>query len=108
MVYPGTQAYNWAKRNGYLNVDDFAEWLTPDGLHRSTIDLPNLSSEEIVEWCDDARRAFYLRPRYFLSKARQVITHPSEARRVFRAARVFITYLFRPSLSNACSDDEEK
>jgi radical SAM superfamily enzyme YgiQ (UPF0313 family) len=108
MVYPGTQAYEWAKHNGYITAENFEEWLTPDGLHRSTIDLPHLSSEEIVEWCDDARRSFYLRPRYFLSKARQVIAHPSEARRIFRAARVFIKYLFRSSLSNTELDEEKQ
>ncbi len=105
MVYPGTQAYNWAKHNGYITADNFAEWLTPDGLHHSTIELPHLSSEEIVAWCDNARRSFYLRPRYFLSKVRQIITHPSEARRIFRAARVFFKYLFRPSLSRADPDN---
>ncbi len=97
MVYPGTQAYEWAARKGYIDADNFAEWLTPEGLHRSTVSLPNLSPKEIVKWCDDARRSFYLRPRYLLSKARQIIAHPSEARRIFRAARVFIKYLFLPS-----------
>jgi len=107
MVYPGTQAYKWAEQNGCLNADDFAAWLTPDGLHRSTTHLPNLSSEEIVKWCDDARRSFYLRPRYFLSKAKQIITHPDEAGRILRAAKVFIRYLLRPSLSNAESGEEK-
>lgn len=95
MVYPGTKSYEWARHNGYLNADNFAEWLTPDGLHRSTIDLPGLSSEEIVKWCDYARYSFYLRPRYFLAKAKQIITHPGEAHRIFRAASAFIKYLFR-------------
>lgn len=95
MVYPGTKSYEWAKHNGYLNADNFAEWLTPDGFHRSTINLPGLSSEEIVKWCDYARRSFYLRPRYFLAKVKQIITHPGEAHRILRAAGAFIKYLFR-------------
>lgn len=107
MVYPGTEAYAWAKRKRYLNADDFSAWLTPEGLHRSTTHLPNLSSEEIVKWCDDARRSFYLRPRYFLSKVKQIITHPDEARRILRAAGVFLRYLLRPSLSTSESPKEK-
>jgi anaerobic magnesium-protoporphyrin IX monomethyl ester cyclase len=95
MVYPGTAAYEWARHNGYLNTEDFPEWLTPKGLHRSVVDLPDLPAAEVVQWCDDARRSFYLRPRYILAKAWQMIAHPGEARRILRAARVFARYLFR-------------
>jgi anaerobic magnesium-protoporphyrin IX monomethyl ester cyclase len=95
MVYPGTVAYEWARHNGYLNTEDFPEWLTPKGLHRSVVDLPDLPAAEVVQWCDDARRSFYLRPRYILAKAWQMIAHPGEARRILRAARVFARYLFR-------------
>ncbi len=98
MAYPGTEAYEWARRNGYLISEDFGEWLTPEGLHRSTVNLPGLSAEEVVEWCDHARRSFYLRPRYVWAKVWEAITHPGEAHRILRAARVFVRYLFRRSL----------
>ncbi|MCX7683045.1 MAG: radical SAM protein [Anaerolineae bacterium] len=98
MVYPGTEAYRWAQCHGYLTTEDFSEWLTPDGLHRSVVSHSGLSAEELVAWCDYARRAFYLRPRYVLAKAWEVITHPAEARRMFKAAGVFVKYLFHPSL----------
>lgn len=100
MVYPGTEAYEWARRNGYLTTEDFREWLTPEGLHRSTVNHPHLSAQDVVAWCDHARRSFYLRPRYLSAKAWQVITHPGEAQRIFRAARAFIRYLFRSSLAD--------
>jgi len=99
MVYPGTEAYEWAKRNGYLTTTDFREWLTADGLHRSIVSRPDLSAEELVEFCDYARRSFYMRPRYILSKAAQIVRHPAEARRILKSARTFVRYLFRPSLS---------
>jgi anaerobic magnesium-protoporphyrin IX monomethyl ester cyclase len=98
MVYPGTEAYEWARRNGYLTTQDFREWLTEDGLHRSVVSRPDLTAGELVEWCDRARREFYLRPGYIWSKVRQVIAQPREARRVFKSFRIFVKYLLRPSL----------
>lgn len=98
MVYPGTEAYAWAKERGYLISDDYREWLTPDGLHRSTVSRPDLPAAEVVRWCDYARRSFYLRPRYLLRKVRQIVTHPGEARRILKAARVFVKHLLHPSL----------
>lgn len=98
MVYPGTEAYEWAQRNGYLTSEDFRDWLTAKGLHNSVVSRPNLSAEELVQWCDDARHRFYLRPRYVLAKAHEAIAHPAEARRIFKSFYRFVRHLFRPSL----------
>ena len=32
MVYPGTEAYDWAVTNGYLKTNDFRQWLTEAGI----------------------------------------------------------------------------
>jgi len=98
MVYPGTEAYEWARRNGHLDAQDFREWLTPDGLYRTIVNQAELSAKDIATWCDYARRSFYLRPGYIVSKVRQIFTHPGEAMRILRAARVFIKHLFRSLL----------
>jgi anaerobic magnesium-protoporphyrin IX monomethyl ester cyclase len=98
MVYPGTEAYEWARFSGYLTTEEFKEWLTPDGLHRAIVTQPELTAEELVAWCDQARRSFYLRPRYIAAKAWQIMAHPAEAGRILRAARAFFKHLFRPSL----------
>jgi radical SAM superfamily enzyme YgiQ (UPF0313 family) len=95
MVYPGTEAYNVACQNGHLDINDFQQWLTPDGLHRTVISQQTLSADEITSWCNSARRSFYLRPRYIMSKIKQAVTHPGEARRLFRAGRSFARHLFR-------------
>ncbi len=101
MVYPGTEAYEWAKQNGYLITTDFAQWLTAEGLHRSIVSRPDLTAAELIQFCDHARRAFYLRPRYVFSKIAQIIRRPGEARRILKAAKTFVRYLFRPSLTGA-------
>jgi radical SAM superfamily enzyme YgiQ (UPF0313 family) len=96
MVYPGTEAYAWARGSGYLITEDFREWLTPHGLHRSTVSRSDLSADEILAWCNHARRSFYLRPRYVGAKFRQIISHPREARRILKSAHIFVRYLSRP------------
>ncbi len=97
MVYPGTEAYDWAVRSDYLVTHDFRQWLTPQGLHRPMVSHPGLTAEELMAWCDHARRSFYLRPGYIARKVWQVLAHPAEAGRIVRAFRVFSRYLFRPS-----------
>lgn len=97
MVYPGTEAYQWAMQSGYLTTRDYHQWLTPDGLHRPVISQPGVTVEDLLAWCHRARRAFYLRPRYIAGKAWQAVTNPAEAGRIFRASRAFARYLFRSS-----------
>ena len=93
MVYPGTEAYGWARDRGYLASEDYRQWLTAEGLHRTVLEQPAISGEELVAWCDYARRSFYLRPRYVARKVGQVLRYPAEAGRVFRAALTFSRYL---------------
>jgi len=91
MVYPGTEAYEWAEKNKYLATTDFSKWVTENGLHNTVLKLPELPAEDIIKYCDQARREFYLRPAYIFYKIKQSIMHPSEA---FRNVRSFKS-LFR-------------
>ena len=56
--YPGTEAYEWAKSNGYLNAD-FDEYCREDGTINCVLNLPGISSEELVEFCSYSRRKYY-------------------------------------------------
>ncbi len=82
--YPGTEAYEWAKNKGYLLTEDYSNWLTSEGLHNTVISLPNLSSKELVEYCDQARKEFYLRKEYFFLLIKQIIFRPDERKRIFK------------------------
>ena len=73
MVYPGTEAYEWAKKNGYLLTEDYSKWLTKEGLHDCVVSTPELSAHELVSFCDYARTRYYLSPRYLLYKVLQMI-----------------------------------
>lgn len=93
MVYPGTEAFKWAKEKGFLRMTNYADWLTGEGLHNCLIDLPNLKAEKLVSWCDKARRQYYLSPRYLFYKFKQIIRHPQELRRTFKAVHQFKKYI---------------
>lgn len=73
-VYPGTEAYNWAKENGYIDTDDFSKWIKEDGSDNTVIHTDDMTAEELVEFCNQARKKYYLRPRYILRKLWQSLT----------------------------------
>lgn len=93
MVYPGTKDYEWAKSEGLLTIKGFSDYVTQDGCHNSVLRMPDMNSDEIRQWCDYARRKYYLRPRYLAYKFLQQIKRPSELRRTFKAAKRFIRFL---------------
>ena len=93
--YPGTEAFGWAKENGHLKTLDYSKWLTEEGLHQCVIDLPDMKSQELVQFCDDARRKYYLRPRYMFKKLVQTITMPDERRRTLKSFRQFAKFLVK-------------
>lgn len=93
MVYPGTKDYAWAKKEGLLTIKDFSNYLTEDGNHNGVLRMLDMSSNEIKQWCDYARRRYYLRPKYLLYKLAQQVRYPSEIRRTFKAARRFVKFL---------------
>lgn len=95
MVYPGTEDYEWFKKNGFLLTEDFEKWLLPDGSHNTIISTNNLSAETLVEKCNEARIRFYLRPKYIAKKIAQLIANPQDIPRTIKAGRVFLKYLFK-------------
>jgi radical SAM superfamily enzyme YgiQ (UPF0313 family) len=94
MVYPGTADYGYFNEKGWITTSNFRQWLTADGLHSSVVSNPELPHEYLVEYCDRARREFYLRPVYIWAKLVQVIRHPSEAARIFKGGRSLLRYLW--------------
>ncbi|MBN1593232.1 MAG: radical SAM protein [Candidatus Coatesbacteria bacterium] len=97
MVYPGTELYDQYLEEGLLTVGTYSEWLTDEGLHNCVVRAGDISGEELVVWCDEARRKFYLRPGYILRKVAQMLLKPSEISRTKKAARTFFKFLFRGS-----------
>lgn len=95
MVYPGTAAYSEAKQRGYIQIEDWSEWVTKEGLHNSVVNLPTVTRSELVKFCDAARRRFYLSPGYLLYKMKQSLRDPRELQRNLKGFVTLARYLIR-------------
>ncbi|MBN1604507.1 MAG: cobalamin-dependent protein [Chitinispirillaceae bacterium] len=103
MVYPGTSDYSWFEEKGWIVTKDFRKWLTDDGLHSSVVSNPDLTYEYLVDFCNRARREFYLRPSYMISKIIQMLSNPSESKRIVMGGKSLFKYLFARSPKEECS-----
>jgi radical SAM superfamily enzyme YgiQ (UPF0313 family) len=97
MVYPGTVAYQEAKKRDYIQIETWDAWLTKDGLHNSVVTLPNITHEQLVSFCDRARRKFYLNPAYLAYKLKQSIKDRRELQRNLKGFLTLSKYLIRGS-----------
>jgi anaerobic magnesium-protoporphyrin IX monomethyl ester cyclase len=97
MVYPGTTAYDEAKKRNYIQIEDWGAWLTKDGLHNSVVTLPNITHEQLVSFCDRARRSFYLSPSYLLYKLKQSLKDRRELQRNVKGFLTLSKYLLKGS-----------
>lgn len=96
MVYPGTVAYDWTLTNSYLITEDYSKWNTEEGLHNCLVTRPGLTNVELVEFCDRARREFYLRPGYIMYRFWNLLRHPAgDGPRMIKSMKVFKRFLFR-------------
>ncbi len=99
MVYPGTEAYDYFKKEGLIKAESYGDWLDKEGNHNTIISRPGLTDKELVELCDRGRWEFYMRPKYVLRKIWQGITHPKEFPRLLKSSKSFFKYLLLGSES---------
>lgn len=92
--YPGTEAYQWARKNNYIETD-YEKYCLPDGTHHTVLSLPDLSGEEMVAFCNMARRKYYLRIGYILHRLKIGLKHPSDLKRSIKAFGKLRHFLFR-------------
>jgi radical SAM superfamily enzyme YgiQ (UPF0313 family) len=91
--YPGTEAYRWARKQGYIKAG-YEGYCKEDGTHSTVLEFPGLSSGEILDFCDKARKKYYLRPRYLFHRLKTGFTNIDDLKRVVKAFGRFKRYLF--------------
>jgi radical SAM superfamily enzyme YgiQ (UPF0313 family) len=94
IVYPGTEAFNWAKKEGYLLPKSYDEWNDEEGQYKCVLSLPGgLNAEYLISYCNRATKEYYLRPSYIFMKLGRMLTRPSEIKRTAMAAPTFFRSL---------------
>jgi len=92
-VYPGTKAFSWAQREGFLKTTNFRRWLDKKGKYQGTVNQPGLSARQAADFCRWAYRHFYFRPKYLFKKLIQLVKTPEEGLRSLRAGINFFKNL---------------
>ncbi len=82
--YPGTEAYGWAKSNGYI-IGGYEDYLQEDGTLNCVLNTPELSAQELVEFCAYARRKYYIRPWYIMHRIWKGIQDFEDLKRSLKA-----------------------
>jgi len=92
--YPGTEAYEWAKENGYIS-GNYDEYVHEDGTVSCVLNLPNLSADDLVDFCSYARKKYYLRPKYVGHRVLMGLRDKEDLKRSFKAFRKLSESLFK-------------
>lgn len=95
MIYPGTEAYEWAKQSNYIKAKSYDDWIDKEGMHNCVLSTENVTNNELVEFCNYARKKFYLRPSYILMKAGECLTSKEDLVRTVKSFNTFRKYLFK-------------
>ena len=94
LPFPGTEHWRWYKEAGYIK-GDYSDYVKEDGTINSLVELPDISSEEMVAFCDDARRKYYWRSSYILHRLRVGMTDPEDLKRSLKAFARIKDFLFK-------------
>lgn len=92
--YPGTEAYQWARENGYIETE-YEKYCLPDGTHNTVLSTSELSADEMVAFCNMARKKYYLRFSYIMHRLKVGLTNPSDLKRSIKAFGKLKHYLFK-------------
>lgn len=87
--YPGTEMFGWAKQNALLLTFDWDEY----DLSKPVMKLPDISADEIANYCRMCYKKFYFRPRYIIKRMLRLIRSPAEINVIFDGARSLVGFI---------------
>ena len=90
--YPGTELYQQAVANGWLDVSG-QQLVGDNGVQISSISYPNLSKQEIFKAVEKMYKSFYFRPKKIVEMTSEMIRSPEMLRRRLREAVEFFRFL---------------
>lgn len=90
-VYPGTELYDWAKKNDYVTAKDWTDWVNENHEQVTLLTYPQMKKAEIDFYIDKALREFYLRPKQ-IWKMFLAIRSWEDVKRKFYGLKSFLDY----------------
>ena len=90
--YPGTELYQQASANGWLDLDS-QSLVGSNGVQLSSISYPHLSKKEIFRAVARMYKRFYFRPKKIVEMTSEMIRSPEMMRRRLREGVEFMHFL---------------
>ncbi len=87
-AYPGTELYDYAKKNGFIINDQ--EMVDAGGHQLAQIEYPGLPRDYILEMVHHFYDEYYFRPRAIFRIVRKAAFDSTERRRLYREAKSFL------------------
>lgn len=94
---PRTEFYEWAKKKGFLLVENLEESIDARGYQKCIISYPEFTKEDIENYVDKALKEYYLSPSYIPVAMKNILRKNGlhELKLMLRAATMFYKYLGR-------------
>jgi radical SAM superfamily enzyme YgiQ (UPF0313 family) len=86
--YPGTEFYDYAKKNDLIQID--ASMTDEMGHQLPNIVYPGLDRAELVDWVERFYGEYYFRPKAAWRVVRKAIFDNSERKRLYKEAREYL------------------
>jgi hopanoid biosynthesis associated radical SAM protein HpnJ len=85
--YPGTEFYDYAKKNNLITIDSMTD---EKGHQLPNIVYPGLDRGELVDWVERFYGEYYFRPRVAWRVVRKAIFDNDERKRLYKEAREYL------------------
>jgi len=85
--YPGTEFYDYAKKNDLITLDSMTDEV---GHQLPTVIYPGLDRAELVDWVERFYGEYYFRPRVIWRVVRKAIFDSKERKRLTKEAREYM------------------
>lgn len=93
-VYPGTELYDWAKKNNYITAQDWTDWVDENHEQVTLLSYPQMSKQQIDFYIDKALKSYYLRPKQVLRMALDIRSMEDVKRKLY-GFKSFIDYFIK-------------
>jgi len=92
---PGTDFYKYCKDHDSILIDDLTESLDESGFQKCIISYPNLNSDEISSYVDEALKGYYLNVSYVPIAMKNILGKNGfhELKSLMTSAKMYFSYL---------------